>query len=171
MKNNNRRIIIGSVAALMILTALPAGTAGARSSWRCFRHKTGEKVFASKMNLARQAAGQPSLILDKQLSKVARKHTREMTAKSRLFHTSSSTLSNRVTRWTVLGENVGVGSTVVSLHAAFMDSPAHRSNVLYGTFRHVGIGTREANGRLWVTVVFEASTDPGTRLAPPTCSS
>ena len=168
---NHKRIIIGSLAALMVLTALPAGTAGAGSAWRCFRHKTGEKAFATKMNLARQAAGQPQLILDKQLSKVARKHTREMTAQSRLFHTSSGTLSNRVTRWTVLGENVGVGSTVVSLHAAFMDSPAHRSNVLYGTFRHVGVGTRAANGRLWVTVVFEASTNPGTRLPPPICTS
>jgi uncharacterized protein YkwD len=81
-----------------------------------------------------------------------------------LYHTPTDTLKRRVTRWTTLGENVGVGGTVTTLHTAFMGSSAHRSNILYSGFRHVGIGTSKSGGRLWVTVIFEARTDPGSPL-------
>lgn len=121
------------------------------------------------MNAARANAGRGRLSLDPEASKVARKHTFEMINKNLLHHTPNSTLMRRVTRWSTLGENVGVGGTVGSLHVAFMNSPAHRSNILYGAFRHVGVGTKRAHGRLWVTVIFEASTDPGTSLAMPRC--
>jgi uncharacterized protein YkwD len=92
-----------------------------------------------------------------------------MVRKDLLHHTSESALRRRVTNWSTLGENVGVGGTVDSLHAAFMASPAHKDNVLYTSFRHVGIGVVERNGRMWVTVIFEAQTDPGTTLNMPNC--
>ncbi len=87
-----------------------------------------------------------------------------MVRKNTLYHTPSKKLAWRVTNWTILGENVGVGNTVLSLHQAFMNSPAHLQNILYGSYRHVGVGTVTKNGRLWVTVVFEARRDPGSRL-------
>jgi uncharacterized protein YkwD len=86
-----------------------------------------------------------------------------------LYHTPSDKLRHRVTNWTVIGENVGVGGTVSSLHTAFMNSPAHKDNILYTAFRHVGIGVAKKNGRMWVTVIFEAIADPGTPLHMPTC--
>jgi hypothetical protein len=60
-----------------------------------------------------------------------------------------------VTReWTRLGENVGYAGSVEGVHAAYMNSPGHRANIL-GDYNRVGLGaTRDANGRLWTTVVF-----------------
>jgi uncharacterized protein YkwD len=92
-----------------------------------------------------------------------------MVERALLHHTSTSTLGRRVTRWTMLGENVGVGNTVDTLHTAFMNSPAHRDNIMFNSFRFVGVGAVEAKDRLWVTVIFENQVDPGTRLKMPRC--
>lgn len=50
-----------------------------------------------------------------------------------------------------------------------MESPAHRDNILFDRYRHVGVGVKRSGGLMWVTVVFEASKDPGTRLSMPSC--
>jgi uncharacterized protein YkwD len=79
-------------------------------------------------------------------------------------------MSRRVTNWSILGENVGVGGNVNSLHQAFMNSPAHRDNVLFGQYRHVGVGVKMDGDTMWVTIVFESHRDPGTTLrVPPSC--
>jgi len=153
-------MVAGLIAGLVLAAFMPAGTAGAA----CYSSNRKERAFASKLNLARRAAGRPSLRLDPQLSKAAKVHTREMVNRNLLYHTPSDALRRRVTNWYELGENVGVGSTVTSLHSAFMNSPAHRSNILYSNFRYVGIATGKANGRLWVTVIFESRADPGSPL-------
>jgi uncharacterized protein YkwD len=87
-----------------------------------------------------------------------------MVNKNLLYHTPTTTLKKRVTNWRELGENVGVGSTVTTLHSAFMNSPAHKANILYSGFRYVGVGAIQADGRLWVTVIFESRADPGSPL-------
>lgn len=110
-----------------------------------------------------------TLRLDPELSQAARKHTREMTSRNYLHHTSAAALRRRVTFWTLLGENVGVGNTVDSLQKAFIDSPSHRDNIVYPTFKYIGVGTQKAHGRLWVTFLFEAKENPGTTLRMPGC--
>ena len=130
----------------------------------CYVNNDNERAFASKVNAARRAAGKSSLRLDPQLSKAAKVHTREMIRRNVLYHTPTETLKRRVTNWVQLGENVGVGGTVTSLNGAFMDSAAHRSNILYNEFRYVGVGAKKANGRLWVTFIFESQADPGSPL-------
>ena len=156
-----------SIAAVLLAIFIPAQAASACSgSWS---YKASERGFASKMNLVRKAAGRSGLSLDPELSKAARKHTAEMVARDTLYHTPSRALKSRVTNWTWLGENVGVGGTVDSLHKAFMNSKAHRDNILFSKFRHVGVGVTEVNGRMWVTVIFEAESNPGTTLRMPAC--
>lgn len=156
----SKRILAGLIAGLVLTSLMPATTAGAA----CYSNNRKERAFASKLNLARRAAGRTTLNLDPQLSKAAKVHTREMVNKNLLYHTPTETLKRRVTNWYELGENVGVGSTVTSLNTAFMNSEAHRSNILYPSFRYVGIGAMKANGRLWVTFIFESRADPGSRL-------
>jgi uncharacterized protein YkwD len=146
----------------------PVPTIGGRNS-RCWNTKRPEKVFAKKMNKARRRSGRRKMNLDPELSRVARYHTREMVRRNTLYHTSSAQLRRRVVGWATLGENVGVGNTVKSLHRAFMNSTAHRHNILYSTFKHSGVGVRKRNGRMWVTVIFEANKNPGTRLRMPRC--
>lgn len=41
-----------------------------------------------------------------------------------------------------------------TVHAAVMDSPPHRANVLDRDFTQVGVGAVERDGRLWVVEVF-----------------
>lgn len=162
------------IAALLLISSLmamllPSQAAAATNGSTCWDSKAAERSFTKKMNLVRGVAGVGKVRLDPELSKVARVHTREMIRANELHHTSSKELSRRVTNWVTLGENVGVGGTVTSLHEAFMASPTHRDNILHSAYNHVGVGTRKANGRLWVTVVFEARTDPGTTLPMPSC--
>ena len=144
--------------------AAPRSKTRASQASSCFTFKDAEKSFFYKINRSRQRAGRSKLVLDRQLGRVSRKHTWEMASRNYLHHTSPRTLGWRVTRWYQLGENVGVGRSPTSLHNAFMSSPSHRSNVLYSKFRYVGVGTIYRHGALWVTVTFETTRDPGTRL-------
>jgi uncharacterized protein YkwD len=166
-------IVASTIAVLTPGTAATASTRGRTSTASTSRRgvqwtfKTTERGFTRKINAARRAAGRTGLRLDPELSRAARKHTMEMSGRNSLHHTPSKVLKKRVTNWNWLGENVGVGSTVSSLHTAFMNSPAHRDNILFGRFRHVGVGVRKARGRMWVTVLFEAQKNPGTTLGMP----
>jgi hypothetical protein len=166
-------VVVGGLlvsAALVDFTDLftdPSPALGGRDS-RCWRHKRTEKRFARKMNRARRRSRRGRLSLDPELSRVARKHTSEMIRRNLLYHTSQSQLGRRVTRWRYLGENIGVGGSVGSLHRAFMRSPPHRHNIM-GGYRHVGVGVSNRRGRMWVTVIFERTSDPGTRLRMPRC--
>jgi uncharacterized protein YkwD len=93
------------------------------------------------------------------ISKLARRHSIAMAQRGSIFHSSISTIQNRYldgVRWTTWGENVGVTpGTIGELQQAFMNSPAHRANILDRDFRRVAVGTyRDADGLLWVTIVF-----------------
>lgn len=175
------RIVAAAATAVIFFGAAPLASAeipavsldgvsalGASDN-RCWTYKDSERGFARRINSERVLEGVGKLSLDPELSKSALKHTWEMVRNNELYHTPSDKLRRRVTNWTILGENVGVGGTVSSLHEAFMNSPAHRDNVLYNTFAHVGVGVVKKAGRMWVTVIFEAVADPGTTLSMPTC--
>lgn len=153
-----KRYLTATLAAVVLATLIPAGSATAA----CPRPTRKEKKFARLINDARVTQG--DLRLDRQLTKAAKVHTREMIKANTLYHTPSNTLRRRVTNWVTLGENVGVGGGVLSLHQAFMNSPAHRDNILYSSYRYVGVGAIKKDGRLWVTVIFEARSDPGSPL-------
>ena len=164
------RRTLGLALILGVLTTLlPFAATATASDSGCWNYRETERGFARKINIARGATGKARLNLDPELSKAARRHTYEMVKKNLLHHTAEPALRRRVTNWSILGENVGVGGTVNSLHGAFMNSPVHRDNLLYSSYRHVGIGAVKKNGRMWVTVLFEAQTDPGTTLTMPRC--
>ena len=161
-----KRLCGGALAIALMGVAAPSVTATAAECWR---FKPAELRFARKLNHARTTRGIPQLHLDRQLSRVARRHSWEMEGRKSLYHTPLPTLGRRVTKWRILGENIGWGSSVRSLHRAFMRSAAHRANMLLSVYRHVGLGVRRHNGKIWVTVVFEAASNPGTRLPMPSC--
>ena len=57
-------------------------------------------------------------------------------------------------QWRRLAENVGVGSTISSAHAAFMNSAPHRANILNPAFNYGGVGVAYARGKYWVVQEF-----------------
>ncbi|HEV2755047.1 MAG TPA: CAP domain-containing protein [Actinomycetota bacterium] len=169
--NAVKRAVIGITTAALFAGFAPVTTATAAQSSgsSCWDVKGAERGFAKRINDVRGVAKRGQLRLDPELSRAARLHTREMAKQDKLYHTPSDKLSKRVTNWTILGENVGVGGDVQSLHEAFMASPAHADNVLYDSFRHMGVGVIKDGDRMWVTVIFEAETNPGTTLRMPNC--
>jgi uncharacterized protein YkwD len=57
--------------------------------------------------------------------------------------------------WRKLGENVGVGGSLGSIHNAFMGSSGHRANILDSAFNYSAVGvTRDSFGRYWVVQEF-----------------
>lgn len=112
----------------------------------------------------RKERGGRGLELDRHLSRVAQRHVSAMVSRDRLYRTPASVLRRRVTRERILGQNVGVGVSVDGLRSAMVDSPSYRDNIRNDRYRHVGVALREAGGRVWFAAVFEARTDPGTRL-------
>lgn len=165
-----KRTAVGLVLGLLVATIASVGSSSAATtSWSCFKPKASERAFTEKMNKARTSRGLGKVTLDKQMSRVARKHSAEMAEKQSVFHSSRTKLGQKITRWRLLAENVGRGGTVARTHKGFMASPGHRYNILYPSFTYVGVGTVKRNGIIYVSVVFESSRDPGTTLSPPSC--
>jgi uncharacterized protein YkwD len=57
--------------------------------------------------------------------------------------------------WWMLGENVGYGPSYEAIEAAFMNSPAHRANILNPEFNYAGTGVAVGrNGLIYLVQVF-----------------
>ncbi|MGH9084687.1 MAG: CAP domain-containing protein [Acidimicrobiales bacterium] len=125
-----------------------------------------EAAFFDAINHSRWQSGRAPLTLDPAAADVARAWSAQMDANDQLRHNPNlqADVERRVTtQWQRIGENVGVGWSVNSLHDAFMASQGHRDNIL-GDFNRVGVGVvREPGGRIWVTAVFIK----GPAIAPP----
>ena len=73
----------------------------------------------------------------------------------RLVH--STNLSAGVTgEWTKLGENLGRGRDLVSIHQALMASPTHRANILDSSFTQFGIAVIRTEAGLVIVQRFRA---------------
>jgi hypothetical protein len=154
--------------ALILVVALATVGVGASAG----ADSGSEQDFLSKINSTRSSAGLGSLKMDGGLQSHARRHTADMIAAGEIYHSSSGELQAAAgSGWDKLGENVGRGGTVSSLHQAFLDSPGHKANIL-GDYNYVGIGTDTSDGVLYVTVVFmkkgsTSSPTTTTTTAPP----
>ena len=163
-----KRLWVAAGAAL-IVSSLFVQSAPVQAGGRCYEYSELDKKLFKKTNKSRTNHGVGKLTLDPHLSKVARKHTKEMINQSSLEHTGNSVLGNRVTRWIVLGENVGKGDSLREIQKAFMDSSGHKANILDSSYKFGGMSAKKHNGKVWSTVVFEASNNPGTTLQMPDC--
>lgn len=127
-----------------------------------------EADFLAHINSTRSSHGLGPLSVDGGLRSHARNHTQDMMDANGIYHSTSAELKAAAgSGWSKLGENVGRGGTVSSLHQAFMDSPGHKANIL-GGYNYVGIGTGTKDGVLYVTVVFmQKGATTTTTTAPP----
>ena len=136
-----------SIALVAALTTFGFGmSAGADSA--------SEGAFLAKINAERAAQGLGALSGDGSLRSHARNHTQDMIEAGEIFHSTSAELQAAGgSGWEKLGENVGRGGSVNSLHSAFMASSGHRANIL-GDYNKAGIGVDVSEGVMYVTVVF-----------------
>jgi uncharacterized protein YkwD len=138
-------LLLSFTVALTMFSAAPA------QAGRRFRAP--EREMKGLVNEARLRHNTDRLFFRRRLVRVARRHSRAMANSGTLFH--SSNLGAKMPRgWRIVGENVGVGYSIESLHEAFMASPAHRQNNLRPAYEKLGVGVVRRDGRIWITVVF-----------------
>lgn len=136
-----------------------------------------EKDLMRLANRERGRRGLSRLRTDSLLIEVARLHSAEMRDLDYFNHESPTeglkTPMDRYMKavspppaYACVGENL-FWCTEISVergHRAFMDSPAHRGNVLFPRFEKIGVGiVKNERGEFWVTQLFLSNTDP----APP----
>lgn len=138
-----------ALAALMLATLMPLASAAATDP------VTAENEFVALINRERTSRGLSALAINSDLVAGARRQADAIRDAGRLFHNPD--LASVTTGWTKLGENVGYGGTVSGLHAAFMNSPSHRANVLDPVYTHVGVGVVIEGSTIWVAEVFMQS--------------
>lgn len=130
-----------SSAGLVALSAPPASASGPYTS-----------NILSSVNSARASHGLRPYALRSDLSSVAYSWSQHMAATNTLSH--NPRLTSQVTNWRFVGENVGYAPDWKTVMAAFMQSPAHRANILDRDFTEIGIGVVVTSDRIWVTQVF-----------------
>lgn len=134
-------VLLALVATLLPVTATPAMADSGM-----------ESQFVAAINQERSSQGLPSLSAAGDLTAVARQHSAVMADKDDLHHNPN--LGSDVGGWQKVGENVGRGASVSSLHAAFMASPGHKRNIVDPDWTQIGVGVVVVDGRVWVTEVF-----------------
>jgi hypothetical protein len=143
--------VLRKLAVLVIAPVLFLGVAAAtQASAAGDAHAAS---FVAKANAERTSRGLRALVVKSDLTAVAARHSARMASQSKLYHNPS--LGSDVSGWQVVGENVGNGGSVDSIHTAFMNSPAHRANILATDYSEIGIATvTDSRGVIWVTQVF-----------------
>lgn len=122
-----------------------------------------EQHLLDLVNAERTQRGLGPLLLDQELSVVARAHAREMFREGYFAHISPSTgtpfdrLQAAGISYGLAGENLAFAPDVDRAHQGLMDSPGHRANILQSGFHKVGIAAISSNRH--GTMVVELFTD------------
>ncbi|MEY2567095.1 MAG: hypothetical protein QOE35_1624 [Actinomycetota bacterium] len=129
-----------------------------------------EADFIQRTNALRAEKGAPPLSVDAELTDIARRWSAHMADQGELSHNPN--LGDEAHDWQMLGENVGTGPTVESIHNAFVNSEHHYANLVDPSFTLIGVGVVERDGRIWVTEDFKqpakaAASRPAPAPAPP----
>lgn len=147
------------LASAAVVAALTAGCFGATGVQQA-SHTVNPREVATLVNRTRAANGLPGLPWNDQLGSLAQDWSAHMAATGRFAHRD---LQATITRpefsgFARLDENILVGACGISaaeVHAAWMNSPGHRANILAAEADVIGIGlVCGTDGRLWATQNF-----------------
>lgn len=111
-------------------------------------------------NNARRDAGMGSLAWDSALADAAAKHCERMVAVGSLAHRydGESELSARASsagvHFSLIEENIALGSFPNEIHEGWMSSPGHRSNLMNSAADHVGIAVIRSGNRLYAVADY-----------------
>lgn len=118
----------------------------------CFTLNQNQSKNLNWVNQSRAQYGRRALPINPDAQAKAQAWAEKLASENRLYHSNLS--SGIRVRWCGLAENVGYGSTTQQVHASFMRSSAHRSNILDTYWNGVGIGVARRGSRAWVVHVF-----------------
>ncbi len=149
--------VVMTVLGSWLVTAAPAGATADSGA---------EADFVARTNALRASRGLPALIVNGTLVAKARGWAEHMAAVNAISHSNLS--DGAPSEWTRLGENVGRGPSVDSIHNALVASSEHYRNLTDPGFRYVGVGVVNANGTLYVSEVFmESASQPAPSTSAP----
>ncbi len=111
-----------------------------------------QSAVQSALNDSRRAHNLPALGIHQQAQAKAQAWAERLARENRLYH---SRLSDGISdRWCDLGENVGYGANVQEVQDAYMNSSAHRANILGRQWNGVGVGYAKNGNRVYTVQVF-----------------
>ncbi|HET7489721.1 MAG TPA: CAP domain-containing protein [Acidimicrobiales bacterium] len=140
------RLVKGMLVLVLVL-------AGAAASLPASAVTADEQSFVTKLNDLRASKGVARLAVDARLTDIARAWSTSMASTNVLAH-NPSYAAQAPAGWTKLGENVGYGYSVQSIHDALVASPGHYANMVDPAFNAVGIGVAYSGSKIWVTQSF-----------------
>lgn len=158
-----------AAALLLALTpaALPQNGAAAQSATAFDAHYTTASQSAQEisagnlLNLDRARYGLAPLVIDPELSRIARIKSADMRDNHYFAHTSPTygdvrqMLDQFGYAYAGAGENIAHHRDVDKAQAALISSPGHRRNVLSRAYTKVGIGIAlDEKGYVYVTQIF-----------------
>jgi hypothetical protein len=159
-----RRFLLTAVAALVGLALLGMGSAAPVGAEE-LDTRAMENEFVSRINDLRASQGLAVLASDNgQLRDVAVAWSGSMANAGSISH-RPNLADVAPSNWTRLGENVGVGHGVESLHNAFVASPGHYRNLVDPAFKTIAVGIVVRDGRIFVTENFMAASGGGVTTA------
>lgn len=130
------------------------------------------------LNAARESAGVSELVENKTLAAAAEKKAKDMLARGYFAHTTPdgkapwSFLDDAGYRYSVAGENLAVDFiSAKETHAALMESPSHRTNIVNPRYQEVGVAVEEGvfrQGRSIIVVQFFGMPRREQEIKPPT---
>jgi hypothetical protein len=151
-----RRIL----ATLLVAATTTLGLAVATAAPAHAADPGAESDFVIRINGLRASKGLPTLGVHSVLTAKAEAWAQHMADTGCLCH---SNLPDGVTvAWRKLGENIGRGGSVASLHDALVNSPLHYANMVDPAFHWVGVGVAYGGGQMYVAEVFmDGDAPPG----------
>lgn len=111
-------------------------------------------------NRARAAAGAGPLQWDPALATAAMNHCKRMAVEEELAHRYGGELSlteragQAGAHFSLIEENVAIGSYPALIHQGWMNSPDHRANLLNPQVDHVGIATVASRGVIYAVADY-----------------
>ena len=148
MRNKVKIAIGAGMASVMALSVVPEPAFADPVS--------DETAFVQKLNDLRWSRGLRPLAANGGLTNMARGWSSHMAAVGRISH-NPNMAAQAPGNWARLGENVGVGPSVDSLHHAFAASPGHFANMVNAHYDSVGVGVVHSGGSIYVTFNFMAT--------------
>ena len=113
------------------------------------------------VNVKRKQANVTNLLADPALNRISRARAEDLVKLGELSHitptygTTEELFGKFDYSWTAYGENIGAGFTdALEITNAWLESPAHKENLLNPVFTHMGAGTAtDQDGKIyWVTL-------------------
>jgi uncharacterized protein YkwD len=145
------RLLAVAVVTALALTVAPAPAATAAPTPA--ETKYGTKIFTIVNNI-RDNRDRVELKRNRCLQRFANRQAERMANQRRLFHQNLGRIQ-KACGVGYVGENVAYGPfTARRMVNAWMNSPGHRSNILFRKYRITGVAARRGGGYWWAAQVF-----------------